>query len=81
LYKVIRRESDANVNRFSSRVWTKIKPWRTPRVTASVRLAAPSLPMMDATWNLTVCSEIRIHLRSLMSESRPDQCRIMRKCC
>ena len=26
-----------------------IKPWRIPSVTASVRLPAPSLPMMDAT--------------------------------
>jgi len=43
--------------------WTRLryrrtKPWRMPRATASVLLAAPSLPRMDATWNLTVCSEI-----------------------
>ncbi len=30
----------------------------SPKATASVLLAAPSLPRMDATWNFTVCSEI-----------------------
>lgn len=35
------------------------RPRRTARRTASVRLAAPSLPEMDATWNLTVWSLMR----------------------
>ena len=33
-----------------------ISPRRTARRTASVRLAAPSLPEIDETWNLTVWS-------------------------
>jgi hypothetical protein len=35
-----------------------ISPRRIPRVTASVRVEAPSLSRIELMWNLTVCSEI-----------------------
>src|SRR5258705_8010320 len=38
--------------------YKRIRPLRMPMETASAREAAPSLPRMEATWNLTVCSEI-----------------------
>jgi hypothetical protein len=36
-----------------------MRPRRMPRLTASVRVAAPSLPRTEATWNFAVCSLIR----------------------
>jgi len=40
------------------RVQIGISPRRIPRVTASVRVEAPSLSRIELMWNLTVCSEI-----------------------
>jgi hypothetical protein len=42
----------------SSARYNIISPCRMPNVTASVRLPAFSLVMIDVTWNLTVCSEM-----------------------
>jgi hypothetical protein len=39
---------------------------------ASVREEAPSFPRMEATWNLTVCSEIFRRGRSSGFPGRPD---------
>ena len=43
---------------FPSAIYNSIKPWRRPRVTASVRVDAPSLPRIDRMWNLMVCYEM-----------------------
>src|SRR6266853_2854581 len=40
------------------RVQIGISPRRIPRVTASVRVEAPSLSRIELMWNLTVCSEM-----------------------
>jgi hypothetical protein len=40
------------------RVQIGISPRRIPRVTASVRVEAPSLSRIELMWNLTVCSQI-----------------------
>lgn len=37
-----------------------IKPRRMPCMTASVRVETSNLAKIEATWNLTVCSEIFI---------------------
>ena len=52
------RRGGARSSRSRRRNHSAMRPRRTARRTASVRLAAPSLPPIDATWNFTVWSEM-----------------------
>src|SRR6202166_3474002 len=57
----------------------RTRPWRMPRATASVRVAALSLPRMAATWNLAVWSEIwRRAAISLLARPEASICRTSR---
>src|SRR5215467_8575233 len=53
------------------RIQMGISPRRIPRVTASVRVEAPSLSRIELMWNLTVCSEMprRVPISLLASPS------------
>jgi S1-C subfamily serine protease len=48
------RRTDGALGRSDDPHYSEMRPRRTARRTASVRLVAPSLDEIDATWNLTV---------------------------
>src|ERR1700738_2345609 len=57
-YRRVATEAQRHRGQKEQRNYRRTRPRRMPRATASVRVAAPSLPRMAATWNLAVWSEI-----------------------